>query len=152
MSYNAIPVDEQSPLKSDANSTSAMEDMIASSPGSVYLEKTAAVITTNRRKRPLYSLFLGVVFVIIVVSLGITLVRRYSTYSIYRQTHDIPRRVNVTEMYNGDYYRYTSFSPVYPSPTSLDYEQLYGYSSFATSTTTATASTTPLPTDVEVDY
>ncbi|KAK9467694.1 hypothetical protein V1512DRAFT_290059 [Lipomyces arxii] len=89
-------------------------------------EKAAALITTNRRKRPVFSILLGVIFSILVVTLSLSLIRGYSDYSAFRATHDIPRRVNVTAMINGDYY--------------YDYSSSYSYST-TTSTYTSTTFT-----------
>ncbi|KAK9237638.1 hypothetical protein V1525DRAFT_456539 [Lipomyces kononenkoae] len=67
-------------------------------------EKAASLITTSRRKRPVFSLFLGTIFAVLVVTLALCLLRGYDDYSHYRSAHDIPRRVNITAMVNGDYY------------------------------------------------
>ncbi|KAK9378334.1 uncharacterized protein V2V93DRAFT_361467 [Kockiozyma suomiensis] len=91
-------------------------------------EKAATLITTNRRKRPVFSLVLGAIFAIIVVTLSLSLIRGYSDYSYFRATHDIPRRVNVTEMVSGEYYYsysdygYSSSTTYYPSATSSAYQ------------------------------
>ncbi|KAK7207056.1 hypothetical protein BZA70DRAFT_264454 [Myxozyma melibiosi] len=129
-------ISEQSPLR--ANTQDSDEIPYHNTPtvvGTVFgeeyasysmTEKAASLITTNRRKRPVFSLALGALFAIIVVTLSLSLIRGYSDYSAFRATHDIPRRVNVTEMVSGEYYYsysdygYSSTS-YYPSATYTSY-------------------------------
>ncbi|KAK9430527.1 hypothetical protein V1505DRAFT_386042 [Lipomyces doorenjongii] len=92
-------------------------------------EKAASLITTNRRKRPVFSLILGTIFAMLVVTLSLCLLRGYGDYSNYKSTHDLPRRVNITAMVNGDYY-YSSYSD-------------YGYTTTTTSGYTATYTSAP---------
>ncbi|KAK9313629.1 hypothetical protein V1522DRAFT_430666 [Lipomyces starkeyi] len=88
-------------------------------------EKAASLITTNRRKRPVFSLILGTIFAMLVVTLSLCLLRGYDDYSHYRSNNDIPRRVNVTAMVNGDYY-YSSYSDYgYTTTTTSDYTATY---------------------------
>ncbi|KAK9371294.1 hypothetical protein V1509DRAFT_607094 [Lipomyces kononenkoae] len=139
-SQNYNTINEDSPLMSSQPSSSAESSEIPYEPsvsvvrtvfGADYenytlAEKAASLITTSRRKRPVFSLFLGTIFAIVVVTLSLWLLRGYDDYSHYRMSHDLPPRVNVTAMVNGDYYydyttttttttteSYTSAAPTY---------------------------------------
>ncbi|KAK9324229.1 hypothetical protein V1517DRAFT_372221 [Lipomyces orientalis] len=126
--YNTI--NEDSPLmssqqvRSSASSTAAESNEIPYAPSATVVrtvfgadyenltltEKAASLITTNRRKRPVFSLFLGTIFAMLVVTLSLCLLRGYDDYSHYRSANDTAPRVNVTAMVNGDYYYSSSYS------------------------------------------
>ncbi|KAK9447324.1 uncharacterized protein V1518DRAFT_429307 [Limtongia smithiae] len=138
--YSSIPASEATPLKAESSAASAADipfsnpnRMVRTVFGSDYPsypihEKAATLITTNRHKRPVFSLVLGTVFAMLVVTLSLCLIRGYHTYSGFRATHDIPRRVNITAMVDGSYY-YSSYSD-YSYTTTESYTS--SYSTFST--------------------
>ncbi|KAK9462242.1 uncharacterized protein V1516DRAFT_685260 [Lipomyces oligophaga] len=136
------PLSQQQEQQSNVSASASAADIPYSNPATVVTtvfgrdypeysmtEKAAVLITTNRRKRPIFSLFLGIIFALLVIILSLSLIRGYSDYSAFRATHDIPRRVNVTAMVNGEYY-YSYASDYYYSTTSTTTAYDSSYTSY----------------------
>ncbi|KAK9477894.1 hypothetical protein V1514DRAFT_343373 [Lipomyces japonicus] len=125
--YNAI--NDTSPLVSKDSYAGVEAQPLPLQPAESYssyssyslVEKVAVVVTTSRRRRPLWSLLLGALFCFIVLTLALSLVRGYSDYSAFRQVNDIPRRVNVTQIFYGEYYASTAS---FYAPTATPYSEV----------------------------